>query len=567
MNRTASGRGLGVIVAACAACLAFLCVLSLCADRAYALDDQQQAVLGQVQNALKNAEADLEAARGSAGTAANPATGSRVRLTAMRLDSAQQRLDQAAEHLAKLPAEDEAVVAEKARYDTAAAGIAEVRAIINPPAAPEPAPQEPSEKEEEAEKPAAPPAAAPPRLDYKQEELLKNANWYLRETNSYADKAAAVVAQLDGGDSKPVHRDVVLALENIEAGKKKHALAVDYINQLPAEHPKVKEAADAVNQAGDRLGALASRLSAADTELGKLAGIGNYPDYDKDVELLGDFVRRYYDFNQAAQQPEQLALVIAEDGQVLAEIQRIAKAYLPLVEQKTAEGERIERQFNYFQEKRGAFAAALIDYKNGLPAQFEADIQEAMSIAEQGVAEQKPLFFGKDSGIEQRLGWAEQKLIVLRAFSEEEAKPYVDRLAEARGQVKQMAKALEGKIIQENTLPPNRYTDGDRDALIELAKEAWSRQQADAEVLTACIPSQAWERSTRWEWSAGAFSKVDKSHIQVQLIVKHDDKLAVIRPVNLYKNHLKGDTINAWSMDAIEDELIPQRFMLLEKLK
>jgi hypothetical protein len=103
--------------------------------------------------------------------------------------------------------------------------------------------------------------------------------------------------------------------------------------------------------------------------------------------------------------------------------------------------------------------------------------------------------------------------------------------------------------------------------LIELAKEAWARQQADAAVLTACIPSQAWERSTRWEWSAGAFHKVDKSHIQVQLIVKHDDKLAVIRPVNLYKNHLKGDSINAWSMDAIEDELIPQRYLLLEKVK
>ncbi|MEZ6190327.1 MAG: hypothetical protein R3C45_03450 [Phycisphaerales bacterium] len=372
MDRTTSGRGLSVIVAVCAACLAFVCVLSVCADRVYALDDQQTAVLGQVQNALKNAEADLDAARGSAGTAANPATGSRVKLTAMRLDSAQQRLDQAAELIAKLPAEDGAVVAEKARYDAAEAGIAEVRAIINPPAAPEPAPQEPSEKEEAetpeepapaapaesedapseqpAPKPAAPPVAAPPRLDYKQEELLKNANWYLRETNSYADKAAAVVAQLDGGDSKPVHRDVVMALENIETGKKKHALAVDYVNQLPGDHPKVKEAADAVNQAGDRLGALASRLGAADAELGKLAGIGNYPDYDKDVELLGDFCRRYYDFNQAVQQPEQLAQVIAEDGQVLAEIQRIAKTYLPLVEQKTAEGERIERQFNYFQE-------------------------------------------------------------------------------------------------------------------------------------------------------------------------------------------------------------------------
>ena len=551
----------------CAAC--FCCVLALGVEKAYALDDQQQAVLGQAQTALKNAEADLSAARGSAGTAANPATGSRAKLTAVRLDSAQQRLKQAAELLGKLPADDDAVAVEKKRYDTAAAGVAEVRAVINPPAPADSGSSQANNKTAKSDALAAqqPAVENAPKLHYTQEELLKNANWYLRETNGYADKAAAVVARLDGADNKPVHSEVVAAMGDIETGMKKHALAVEYINQLPGDHPLVRQAADAVNQAGDRLGALASRLGAADAELGKLAGIGNYPDYDKDLELLGDFIRRYNDFNLAAQQPEELARVIAEDGQVLAEIQRIAKTYLPLVEQKTAESERIERQFNYFQEKRGAFAAALIEYKNGLPDEFESDIKEALEIAKQGVAEQKPLFFGKDSGIEQRLGWAEQKLIVLRAFSEEEAKFYAERLAEVRTQVNYMAKALEGKIIQENTLPPNRYTDGDRDALIELAKEAWARQQADAEVLTACIPSQAWERSTRWEWSAGAFHKVDKSHIQVQLIVKHDDKLAVIRPVNLYKNHLKGDTINAWSMDAIEDELIPQRFLMLEKVE
>lgn len=582
------GFGLGFVVGARGwlVCLACLCVCVSGHRAECALDDSQQAVLGQAQTALKNAGADLDAARSSAGTAANPAKGSRVKLTKMRLDSARQRLDQAAEALGGLPAEDEAVVAAQARYNEVLAGVEQVEAIINPPAAPEPAPEAPSDKAEKdkpapsepakaedakeegpAPEPAAPAQPAPAKLHYTQEKLVKDANWYVRETNSYADKAAKVVAALDAEGPKPVHSEVRQALEAVKTGLTKHALAVGYIEQLPADHPQVKPTADAVKQAGDRIGALGSRLEAADAELDKLTNMVHYPNYQQDYALLGDFARRYYDFNMAMQQPEALAHVIKEDGQVMSEVQRIAKTYLPLVEQRTAEGDKLESLFNHFQQKRNQFAAQLIEYKKNLPAAFESDIQEGLSLAQQGVNEQKPMFFGKDSGIEQRFGWAEQKLLVFKAFGEEEAKPYVDRLAEARKQVNQMAKALEGKIIQENTLPPNRYQGADRAELVELAKEAWAKQQPDAEVLTACIPSQAWERSTRWEWFSGAFHKVDKSHVQVQLIVKHDDKLAVIRPVNLYKNHLKGDSINAWPMDAVEDELIPQRYLLLEKVE
>ena len=107
----------------------------------------------------------------------------------------------------------------------------------------------------------------------------------------------------------------------------------------------------------------------------------------------------------------------------------------------------------------------------------------------------------------------------------------------------------------------------DRDELVAYATKAWAELQPDAQVLTARIPSQAWTRDTRWEWSNGAFYKIDASKVQVQLIVKHDDTLAVIRPVNLYKNHLKGDTVNAYPMDAIDEDLLPQRYLMLEKVK
>ncbi len=48
---------------------------------------------------------------------------------------------------------------------------------------------------------------------------------------------------------------------------------------------------------------------------------------------------------------------------------------------------------------------------------------------------------------------------------------------------------------------------------------------------------------------------------------RHDDKLAVKCPLNVKNDHLKGDTTIAIPLDSIEDELIPQRYLLLEKVK
>ncbi len=560
MNQVLCRRGVRALVA--------VLVLALSVSGAYGLDDQEQADLDKAQTAVKNAEADLKAARGSAGTAENPAKGSRAKLTAMRLDSADKRLGEASDLLAKLPADDDEVKAVQAKYDAAAKGVAEVRAILNPEAADQKDAADASDETGGEDAPAgASPAQAAPKLDYKQEKLLKDAGWYVRETDNYAGSASAVVARLDAEGSKPVHSEVRAALETVATGWKKHALAVGYIEQLPAGHPQVQPTADEVKRGGELLGALESRLKAVDVELAKLTGMEHYPDFENDFALLRDFTGRYYSFQLVSQQPEKLAQVVSEDGQVLAEVKRIAQTYLPLVEQRTDEGGQIEKQFGHFQSQRNAFSGALIEYKQQLPAAFEADIKEATDLADQGVAEQKPLFFGKDSGIEQRLGWAEQKLLVLQAFSEEEAKPYVERIEAVRGQIRERAKALESQIIAGNTLPPDEFTGGDRDEVVRYAKDAWAKEQPDAEVLMERIPSQAWTRDTRWQWSNGAFYKIDTSKLQVQLIVKHDDKLAVSRPINIYKNHLKGDTVTAFPMDEIDDELRPQRFMLLEKVE
>src|SRR5690606_16432628 len=119
------------------------------------------------------------------------------------------------------------------------------------------------------------------------EEKLNNAKFHLRDAAGNAQAAAAVVARLDGGEGDPVvHSDVKAALAKLDTADAKLALAANHLTGLPADHPEVKPVKDFADSAGAKLGALRTRLEAADGELGKVSRVNNYPAYDNDLEMV-----------------------------------------------------------------------------------------------------------------------------------------------------------------------------------------------------------------------------------------------------------------------------------------
>lgn len=70
-----------------------------------------------------------------------------------------------------------------------------------------------------------------------------------------------------------------------------------------------------------------------------------------------------------------------------------------------------------------------------------------------------------------------------------------------------------------------------------------------------------------WRLENRTWYLIDRSRLQAQVIVKHDDKLAVIRPVNLWIDHVAGDKQTAFPMDDLKAELEPSRYIQVEKVK
>ena len=181
------------------------------------------------------------------------------------------------------------------------------------------------------------------------------------------------------------------------------------------------------------------------------------------------------------------------------------------------------------------------------------------------VTSNTPLFFS--GGIPQRFGWIEDKVVLYEAFDPAAGAAFKQKIEDMKVHVKKSGESLREVIIAANKLPADGFKGADRDEVIKYATDAWKKREPKAEILAVVIPSEAWKHELIWRYSNSSWYKIDRSKLQVQLAVKHDDKMAIIRPINLWKDHLKGDSVNAFPFHEEGWELQPSDYMLLENLK
>jgi len=514
---------------------------------------------------LDRFETNFKLAQESAGT--GTPKGSKARLAKMRLDQATVNLAPAREALAGLPADDPSVQAMQARLDglqAPADALADQIAGRNTPA---PAPAEtPADAPQPAAEPA-PPADDTVRLDYRQEETFRGARFNLNEVEGNLAALDELIAKFDATEDKTMidHREVASAIATLQNAQRKWGFARDSLVQLPENGRGVAEQRLRFSQYEARMSAMAQKLRPLSEFMARLIDPASYPTMQEDLERMSELSRMYRDGMEFAQRPEAAIAAVEVQEAMQAEIQAYATRYLPLMRQATAEGKRLEGVGNGLLQNYQAFLAAAEQQKVSLPEEIRGHLAEADAYADQAVAEQKPLFF--TGGIPQQVDFAETKLSVYEALDPEAGAEMQAEIDAFKETLAQRAKSLERLIINENEMPSDRYAGPDRQRLNQRAIDKWRQLEPDAEVLTVRIPREQWNRSVKWTYSNGTWYKTDVSKLQAQVIVKHDDELAVIRPVNLYLNHLNNDELTANNFDTAEDELQPHRFLLLSKVR
>lgn len=573
------------------ACIALVFALGLFGPvLAQELSAEQQQKLNAVTSGLNRVKTNLQLAMGSAGPGTAVPQGSKAKLSKMRLDSAAVDMPQLKQWLSELPAdapEVQTVAAEYAGVEegitalsdrlagknvvppaapTATPATAPVAATAAAPVAPAAPPAAPA-----ATPPAAPAPAAVPttvRLGYPLDGVLKDARFNLREVQGNAVALTKMVAELQPQEDQLAinFRTVNKGMTTLENGRRKAGFTQDALNQLPANGQGVSETVEELAAANSQMDAAEAYLAPLNQKLTNLINPANYPDLQADLKRLAELSSMYRAPQILQTDRPRAAAVLTEATAAKTEAIRISQAYLPLMVQETDEGKRVEGSGNNFLGNQAAFLAAAEAEKQALPQQIRSDLAEASKIADEAVAKQKPLFF--TGGVPQIMDYAEDKLALYTVLNPANAATLEREVQQMQASLNQREASLGELIIQQNTLPPDRYIGQDRDKIVAVAIDAWTYQQKNFDVLTSRIPSENWNRETLWQYSNGTWYYVDRSKLQVQLIVadKDDDKLAIIRPVNIWMDHQKGDSMIGTPFYSGDDDLQPSAYMLRDKV-
>lgn len=558
--------------------VALLSLMPLANANAADLNTEQTRDLNAALNNLRQAKTNYELAEKSArGKSLSPA---KIKLATIRVDSAQASLDKAAKLLASLPADQPNVKAAADAQSQIAAAVTALKKQLSDAAAGKPAPQPnpPTNPTTNPPTTTTPPKPAPP-LPASQKKQLDQVDLILRGADVTLDSLGPMVDQLANDPASPGNavQDAGARIMQTNA-KLQQAKAV--LQKLPLEHPKVAKVVTTWKQELARTQAMAKKLLPRWNAVQKVGGSSNYPTYAKDLEMLKGLQVVYRDHGTAVQYPETLAQTCKNDAAVLSELKRISTTYKPMIDSQTNEGNALAFQLNRVVSKRQAFIAAVKAGHPALVSRIKERLASVVSLRTQAVEEKKPLFL--TSGIESEMERASNWIDVLNAYAPKEAAPFTKALAGEREAVAKARVTLKDTIIQANPLPSDNYVGEDRDELIKIAIASWKTEQPNAQVLAVRIPAQQWNRDTRWEGKTRGDAKIqgskikvdveltnyDNSKIQVQLIVADENaKLAVIRPVNIWKNHTNNDKITAYNFRSLKDELQPNAFLLRQKVK
>ena len=545
--------------------------------------------VGQANSHLKRAESNLQLVDGTVGHLTSPPKGSAGKLAKMRLGQALGDIDAAEKALAGVTSGDGLAEAQ-ARYDAARTLHDKLDGILKgTPPKPKPVPvPDPTPKPDPKPGGDVPPTPVPApkvggegtppkteapktvKLGYPHADNFKNSLFTLRRVESEAAAFAAQQAELSViVDQLTVNfRTTAQALSGITETRRQAGFVEKGLAALPSNGEGIAEAKQRLAAARTLLDSAAAYHEPLNAKLVVLVDPANYPQFPTDLKRLRELASMYGRPGMLTDFPRDNAIeALGQADDAEAECIRIATAYVRLMEQNTEQGTQIEIAGNNFLGAKAEFLAAAEKQKQELPASIRGDLKEADTYAREAVEKQTPMWF--QGGIPQRLGWVEDKLALLLVLDPVNGAVLAKEASEMIASINQREDSLRELIIRENRMPNDGYVGKDREATVAVAIDAWKHQQEDFELLAVRIPSESWTRETKWTYSNGTWYFVDRSKLQVRLLIADHENpdLVIDRAVNMWMDHQAGDSMIGVPLRSFDETPQPREYMLRENVK
>ncbi|MBI3270056.1 MAG: hypothetical protein HYZ53_13605 [Planctomycetes bacterium] len=299
-------------------------------------------------------------------------------------------------------------------------------------------------------------------------------------------------------------------------------------NRIPETHPRAVALREKVEALKKLVESRRAGLQAGEAAKAKAADVSNYPDFDNDVNWL-ETQDKDYSRTQFFDDVDRVGRLVKQFNAVQEEWKKRNEAYQPLIAAAGKHGSFIKNKFEGARRAFVHFHESLNKVLSAAFAELPAAIDQALKLAEQGKAEQKPGFF--TGGVRQQMELADTRLKLLAALNDKHEKyvTFSAKYREAQARIEELSSTLKEKILAETQPPQDKYTGADAEELRSAIASEWGKAWPKDEVLAVRMTSEAWKREVSWDETApGSWKKTDMSFLYARVVVKSSATVATI---------------------------------------
>lgn len=221
----------------------------------------------------------------------------------------------------------------------------------------------------------------------------------------------------------------------------------------------------------------------------------------------------------------------------------------------------------YSRDRLADFEKGMRDYSSSEAIQADADhVRKMLAMSLEYKA---PAYFRPENDIARTSQRIAKRIQVLESLD-----PKNDELASAKKIAKELAEETQktqtqliGGILEQNELPKDQYRGKDRDALLKLVRATWTEKSPKAKIVRDGLIGDQWTRTHKWEVQNKSLIEVDQSRIQGFVLIDNDAKTYAIRWIQIQKDHVNHDKIEAWLISDPQAKPEPMEQILKSKVK
>ena len=361
--------------------------------------------------------------------------------------------------------------------------------------------------------------------------------------------------------------------EAVAAFDKAWAAAGEEVAKLPGDDEQVKKLIDRLNESLPKYKkAIDEATATLNNAKAAVEDVGGWDQIRADIERLDAIAYRYSDFPQLpSYDPEQTLELVKMYPQVVTEIKTFEEKYATFLQTDNADTAAIKRELADAKKKVGQVLPTVREEYPTILKRAADRLDEAEKLMAEGEEERNPAYFSPDGGVAQQMDQAKLELQVATAIEPSQAQAHVDRYKQLTLRSAAARETFKKEIIAANKGYGDKYRGGDRQALEDGARKAFSSDNPDDKILEVRIPSSDWKRTTKWEWWKDAFYFYDKSFLQAIVFFEAQNEAGEreiqMLPVKMSKDHTEGDSLffSAWVKQPLDKmdldlRMLPENF-------